>query len=303
MRDPVSGRTNTSADSIRQALDAWRIALGDAQVRADVDTLERVATTTFPTDQRVLALILPANRGEVQECLRIANRFGIHVSPVSTGKNWGYGSRVPVSSNGVVMQLSRMNRIVDYNERLGFVSIEPGVTPRQLRSFLRERGSTLELGMGGSSPDTSLIGNTLERGIASGPYTDRFAHVCNFEIVLPTGECIETGTGRLQGARSGHVYRWGVGPYVDGLFTQSNLGVVTRMTTWLRPLPRDVRVLCFAIRDKLGLAELLDSLRAVVLHDHIADQFTIWNDYKLAATLASKVTPNSTRLTNAFVSM
>ena len=33
------------------------------------------------------------------------------------------------------------------------------------------------------------------------------------------------------------VYRWGLGPSLDGLFTQSNLGVVTRMTFWLMPAP------------------------------------------------------------------
>ena len=62
------------------------------------------------------------------------------IYPISTGKNWGYGSRVPLH-DGVLVDLGRMNRIVDFDEELAYVTIEPGVTQRQLHAFLQERGA------------------------------------------------------------------------------------------------------------------------------------------------------------------
>ncbi len=102
----------------------------------------------------------------------------------------------------------------------------------------------------GSTPDSSLIGNALERGAGSGPYYDRFAHVCNLEVILPTGECINTGFGRFPEAKTASLHRWGVGPYLDGIFTQSNLGIVTEMTVWLAPLPTYFQSCFFGMKKK-----------------------------------------------------
>src|SRR5207244_2148969 len=121
------------------------------------------ATATFATTARSPAIIRPASRAEVQEAVRIANRYRTPLYPVSAGKNWGYGSRVPVRDGCVLMELGRMARILDFDEDLAYVTVEPGVTPRQLLAFLREQGSRLRLGLTGSTLDASLIGNVLER--------------------------------------------------------------------------------------------------------------------------------------------
>src|SRR5918911_221876 len=83
--------------------------------------------------------------------------------PGGRGKNWGYGSGVPPADGCVLLDLSRMNRIVDYDERLGYITVEPGVTFRQAYDFLRAQNSMLLLSLTGGSPDSSLIGNTMER--------------------------------------------------------------------------------------------------------------------------------------------
>jgi 4-cresol dehydrogenase (hydroxylating) len=64
--------------------------------------------------------------------------------------------------------------------------------------------------------------------------------------VLPDGELLRTGMGAMPNSEVWHHYKYGFGPYVDGLFSQSNLGIVTRMGIWLMPQPeayRDGRVL------------------------------------------------------------
>jgi 4-cresol dehydrogenase (hydroxylating) len=57
------------------------------------------------------------------------------------------------------------------------------------------------------------------------------------EVVLPNGEIMRTGMGALPGAKSWQDYKYGFGPAVDGLFAQSNFGIVTKMGFWLMPEP------------------------------------------------------------------
>ena len=248
----------------------------------DASVLEAASTATFATTSHVQAVLRPADREQVQACVRVANRFRIALYPISTGKNWGYGSRVPVR-DGVLLDLGRLNRIVDFNEDLAYVTVEPGVTQRQLFNFLREQRSGLWMDATGASPDCSIIGNTVERGFGHTPMGDHCANACGLEVVLPTGECIETGFGRFPASRAGPVSRSGVGPSLDGLFSQSNLGIVTRMTVWLMPAPEYFQAFFFMCRDEAGLAAIVDALRPLRLDGTLRGVLHIGNDYKVLA--------------------
>src|SRR3954469_2614920 len=219
-----------SLSAAENARRQWADAVGAEHVITDRRSLGEAETGTFKSGHAVPAIVRPGSREEVQECMRIACRWGTPVYPVSSGKNWGYGSRMPASDNCVLLELSRMNSIVEFDEDLGYVTVEPGVTQAQLYEFLAERGSRLWMDSTGASPECSLIGNTMERGFGHTPYGDHFAQSCGLEVVLPQGEVIETGFARFHPSKAGALHRWGVGPALDGLFSQSNLGIVTRMT-------------------------------------------------------------------------
>lgn len=255
--------------------------VGSEHVTNEARELREVATATFETQHVVRLVIRPANRQEVQACIKIANQYRIPLYPISSGKNWGYGSRVPASDANIVMDLRRMNEIVDYNEDLAYVTVGPGVTQRQLHDFLREKGFKLWMDATGSSPECSLIGNAVERGFGHTPYGDHFANVCGLEVVLPTGECIETGFSRFPGAPTGPLYRWGVGPAVDGIFSQSNFGIVTRMTVWLMPAPESFEAFFFRCDDDHGLADVINALRPLRLSGTLRSAVHIGNDYKV----------------------
>jgi 4-cresol dehydrogenase (hydroxylating) len=59
---------------------------------------------------------------------------------------------MPSASGCVLMDLRRMDRIVDFSEELGYVTVEPGVTQAQLYAFLQDRGSKLWMDATGASP-------------------------------------------------------------------------------------------------------------------------------------------------------
>lgn len=267
------------------SLEALSKVVGKENIIINESVLDEAQTATFFTQQQILAEVRPANRSEVQECIKVANQYGVSLYPISGGKNWGYGSRVPVQDGCVLLDLRRLNKIVDFNENLAYVTLEPGVTQRQLYQFLQEHSSVLWMDATGSSLDSSLIGNIMERGFGHTPYGDRFGQVCGLEVVLPTGECIHTGFGRFSNAKAASVYRWGVGPYLDGLFSQSNLGIVTQLTFWLMPSPEYFQAFYFSVEEENKLAELINCLRPLRLNGTIKSAVHIGNSYKVLSSI------------------
>jgi 4-cresol dehydrogenase (hydroxylating) len=267
---------------LSDALRAWSAAIGGEHVSADDGTLLAASTATFATSQHVRAILRPGSLAEVQECVRIANRCRVPLYPISSGRNWGYGSRVP-PQDGVLLDLARLNRILEYSEELAYVTIEPGVTQRQLHEYLRQRGSRLWMDATGASPECSIVGNTLERGFGHTPMGDHCGAACGLQVVLPTGECIETGFSRFEGSTVGPLSRSGVGPSLDGLFAQSNFGIVTRMSVWLMPAPEAFSAFFFMCHGEDDLARVADALRPLRLNGTLRSVVHIGNDYKVLA--------------------
>ena len=274
--------------SLPAAIVAWRAVLGDEHVHSDAGSLASLHTTTFPAAQRASALLRPASASEVRECLRIAGRYGVPVHPISRGKNWGLGSRVPPVDGAAVLDLSRMDAIVDFDEAMAWVTVEPGVTFAQLYAFLSARGSRLFVSSTGSTPQSSVLGNALLRGDGAGPLGDRWSHVCGLEVVLGTGETLRTGYARVDGSPLAPLHRHGVGPVLDGLFSQSSLGVVTRMTVWLTPLPRSIQAVRFAVTADDGLPAAVDALRTLLLEGTIRWPVGVWNATRTLSTLEAR---------------
>ena len=94
---------------------------------------------------------------------------------------------------------------------------------------------------------------------------------------------LETGMARFKGSQSAEVYRWGLGPGLDGLFTQSNLGIVTRMTVWLMPAPEYFQAFFFRCDDPAGLPGIVDALRPLRMNGTLRSAIHIANDYKVIA--------------------
>ncbi|PRP97884.1 4-cresol dehydrogenase [hydroxylating] flavoprotein subunit [Enhygromyxa salina] len=270
----------TSDDAWLRACAGWTELLGPEQVLTDPDQRRAAQTATFATDQRVPVILRPATRAEVQGCLRVATACGVALYPSSRGCNWGLGSRVPVEDRCGVLDLGRMNRIVDFCEDMGTLTIEPGVTFEQVVEFLDQQGSRYFFNITGSSPWSSPLANALERGDGVGPYGDRVAHTCGLEVVLPDGRVVHTGMSRFDRAATATLHRWGVGPSLDGLFAQSNLGVVTRMTFWLKPRPGVLQIARFRVDDPAGLAPLIDAMRQLRLEGTLGAGAGIWNDFR-----------------------
>lgn len=191
-----------------------------------------------PEEILVSAAVAPDNVEEVQAVVRTANRYGIPIYPISTGRNLGYGGSAPNLSGSVVLDLKRMNRVIEVDDKRHFAIVEPGVSYFDLYRHIQDRNLKVLI----DCPDPgwgSVVGNALDHGVGYtwGSYRDHFISHSGMEVVLPNGELMRTGMGALPGADSWGEYRYGFGPHVDGLFSQGNFGVVTKMGFHLFPEP------------------------------------------------------------------
>lgn len=246
------------------------------------------ALVVKPKNNTEIILILDAIRNYNAEQNLAENKTAVYT--VSSGKNWGYSAQEPSFDNAILLKLSRMNIIEEYDNKQGTVTVSAGVTQQELYNFLQEQGGDFWMDATGASPKCSIIGNTLERGFGHTPSGDHFAQVCSFEIILADGSIIHTGF--KQFSKNGvtpvaaNCYKWGIGPYADGLFTQSNFGIVTKMTVWLMPKPEHFEAFFISINDNNKLPVLIDALQPLKLNGVIKSAAHIGNDHKAIQALS-----------------
>ncbi len=263
------------------AVREWTALLGPSGVETGAD-LERYARSSATTSgESPRAVLFPKSTDEVSAIVEIAARYVIPLYPISCGKNWGYGDARPSGPGQVIVDLSRMNRVLEVDTELGYAVIEPGVTQGQLCAYLREHKTGLLADSTGAGPDASVVGNTLERGFGHTRYGDHYQHSCGMEIVLSNGQVLNTGFGHYEHSKSKWIYKYGVGPSLDGLFTQSNLGIVTKLGVWLMPEPEHFNAFFFFAREERELGELVDALGALRRQGILQSCIHIGNDFRI----------------------
>jgi 4-cresol dehydrogenase (hydroxylating) len=226
-----------------RALERFRAAVGDEWVfTSDADiALYRDAYSPYwgETEERLAsAAVAPYTLEEVQAVVRAANEFRVPIYPISTGRNLAYGGAAPVHSGSVVLDLKRMNRVLEVDEKRAYALVEPGVSYFDLYNYIEER----ELALWIDPPDPgwgSVIGNALDGGggWTASPFRDHFGSHCGMEVVTAEGDVVRTGMGAVPKAQTWQENKWGFGPWIDGLFRQGNMGVVTKMGFYLMPRP------------------------------------------------------------------
>ncbi len=275
----------TPADELVRAL---RAALGAEHVRTDAGDLERYSKCTIPWRSLCSAVVFPGSTEEVAAVLRIANEHRVPVWPSSRGRNWGYGTTLAIENGAIVMILERMNRILEVNEELAYAVIEPGVTYEQFNAHLRERGHKLWIDCIDGTAQGSVIGNAMDRGVGETPYGDHFGNLCGLEVVLPDGTVVHPGEA-VAGSKTWHTHKWGLGPYIEGMFTQSNLGVVTQAGIWLMPEPEAYNSYVFEIRDVRHLPDVVNAFRQLALSGVVNTKLHMINDFVSMTVLTQRI--------------
>jgi len=283
MIDPYTPQCPAPAGPVERSDDplaALAGVLGGDKVRRDAVTRQHYARSTATTNPAPDAVAFPETTGDVQRLVRVAGRYGLKLHPISRGCNWGYGDAAPPTNGQIVVDLGRMNRIVALNRAGGHVVVEPGVTQGQLFDYLQAHAPELWMDCTGAGRGASLIGNVLDRGFGHTRYGDHVQTCCGMEVVLPDGRLLRTGLTHYENAQAAHAYPYGVGPALDGLFQQSNVGIVTRIGLWLMPRPEAFCAFFFRAADDAMLDDLVNRLAALRRQGVLQSTIHIANDLR-----------------------
>ncbi|MBW2090698.1 MAG: FAD-binding oxidoreductase [Deltaproteobacteria bacterium] len=178
-------------------------------------------------------VVMPGSTEEVQKVVLLANREGIPIVPMGGGLVLS-GLTRPLKG-GIVLDLKRMNRILEVNETSRYAVVEAGTSQGMLQAYLKKHHPGLKHSIPDAPPIATLGGNVLIHGsghlsLAAGFHSE----MCNgLEAVLPTGEVVRVGSC----STSPYWFSRAPLPDLTGLFVgwAGTTGVVTRLAIKLYP--------------------------------------------------------------------
>ena len=174
----------------------WRSVVGRGHVRTDEGALVTFSTDATPLERgRPDAVVFPASTEEVAGVLRFANERGVPVVPRGSGTNLSAGT-VP-HRGGIVLVLTRMNRVKEVSDAELVAVCEPGVRTIELAQAAAAKGLLFPPDPG--SQTTATVGGNVAEcagGLRALKYGVTRDYVLGVQAVLPTGEIIRSG-GRL----------------------------------------------------------------------------------------------------------
>lgn len=214
-------------------IDELRTLVGADNVDAVVEPY--LSDITEHPSGRADVVVRPRTAEEVEAVLRLAAASGAPVTPIVAGYNVA-GIAIP-RNGGIVLDLTRMDAIVELDRDAMYVVVEPGVTFGQLKEHLDREAPELVYTYPFAPPTTSVMANALLDGLnnLSMRHGAMGQWINGLEAVLADGTVVRTGSGAV-------VRSWyGRAPLPDltGLFvsTQGTTGVVTKAALQLQPRP------------------------------------------------------------------
>jgi len=217
---------------------------------------------------------------EIQQLVKLSNETLTPIIPYSSGLNF-HGAALP-DHGGIILNLSRMNRILQVDEQNWFVMVEPGVTFEQLQRELMNKRFHVMIPFG-VPPRRSVLTSYLERDPVLAAPSIEYGNflIMDTELILPDGEVFRTGLWSSGGKTGGFM-----GPVRNLLFrlwtgAQGTLGIMTKMGIKISPFVNE-RKLYFITFDELS--EAIEPLKRIQRRE-IGMECFLLNRFNLAALL------------------
>jgi len=211
-----------------------------------VDSL--IYDNTEPTPPAIV--VRPSSIEEIQGILRVANTNKTPVY-VRGGGTQCSGARGDKITSSILIDMTRMNKIVEIDEESITVTVQAGTTWGKLNAELEKVGWRLGF-KGPYSGYGSTVGGSVayqSNGMGSTRYGVVGEEVTNLKVVLPNSEILQTGT--AVNPNSKNYYRYCIGPDVTGIFIGSLgvFGVIAEVTLRMYPKAPYNAFGCYAFRD------------------------------------------------------
>lgn len=198
-------------------------------------------------------VLTPETAVQVAKILKLANEHVIPITPRGSGTSLSAGSMTPYK--GIVLDISRMNKILSIDIENNLVEVEPGVICDDLNEKLKEHGYFFPPDPGSSSVAT--IGGmvaTNAGGIQAFKYGVTKQYVLYIDVVFPNGNILTLGTDVLKSVSSYNLKDLFIG-------SEGTLGVITKIGLRIRPHPKTRRLGLFIFEDVEPLQEAVLEMR------------------------------------------
>ncbi|HET8643448.1 MAG TPA: FAD-linked oxidase C-terminal domain-containing protein [Pseudonocardiaceae bacterium] len=219
-----------------------RAAVGEDCVVTDADVTASYARDMMPLAPSGIpaAVVFPRDTGQVQAAVRVC---GAHRTPiVPRGAGSGLSGAANAIDGCVVLCLARMKRIIEVDPENRLAVVEPGVVNLDLREAVEKEG--LFYPPDPSSYDWCTIGGNLATnagGLCCVKYGVTTDSVLGLEVVLADGRLLRTGRRTVKGVAGYDLTKLFIG-------SEGTLGVITKATLTLRPLPQAPATLVASFR-------------------------------------------------------
>lgn len=229
-------------------------------------------------------VVKPKDVTEVQKVIQFANEHLIPVIPVSSHVHF-HGTTIP-KQGGVVLDLTRMNRILEIDEFNRRVRIEAGVTWGQLTTELEKKGFRVIMPLLPPS-QRSVLTDYLEREVPTNTVYDYGEPLQSMEVVWPTGEIFRMGSASVNGypeskSKGANPSGPGIDFYRFLQGAQGTMGVVTWANLKIESIPKMDKVLFAPVNDLDYAMEFLYR----ILPRRIGQECLLLNNVNLAAMIA-----------------
>jgi len=237
-----------------------RIIVNSADIRNE-------SQNTLGIERNISAIVRPKDICEVQNLVQFANDTNSPLYPISRGMNIGYGDKLPVTDNNILVELHQMHRISNFDNELGIIDICPGVTQEDLFDFLKDHDSKFIMDVTGAGTKSSIIGNILEGGFRHTPKGNYIEKIKEVQVVLGNGNTVT-------------INKEGVGPDLRYMVIQSNFGIVTKMRIELMKAPEHYSSFLVKVKEQSGLEPLVEALSDLRMEGTIISQVHISNSVR-----------------------
>jgi len=215
-------------------------------------------------------VVAPSSTEEVQAVVRLANRERLPITPLGGGLSLT-GLVVP-HSGGIVMDMKRMDRIIEVNERARYVVVEAGCSQGKLATYLDRHHRTLIHSEPGAPPQATIGGNVMIHGQGDlALFGFNSAMVAGMEVVLPTGEACLVGSCAV----SPSWYARPPLPDLAGLFLGwfGTTGIITKLSLQLYPRKRHRDAEIFVVDDP----DLVPEVAYRVTQTQVGEDLVAWS--------------------------
>jgi FAD/FMN-containing dehydrogenase len=231
-------------------------------------------------------VVKPANSEEVSAVIKFCNEKNIPVVPCSSKIHF-YGATIP-KEGGVVLDMSRMDNILEIDADNRRVRFEAGVTWEKLTEELKKNGYRVIMPLTPPA-ERSVLTDFIEREEPTNQVYDYGEPLQAMEVVWPTGEIFRMGSASVNGypdsqSKGGNPSGPGLDFYRFFQCAQGTMGVVTWTNLKIESIPKMDKIL-FAPIDDLGYA--IDFLYRI-LPRRIGQEVLLLNNMDLAAILAEE---------------